>query len=87
MIDLSTARAIVTDVQERMATLDGLDLTDYPENDSTTKTAPRVALRAEKAQASRDLQWCADSLSLAAGVIRNELWVFKGEDDLLQKEE
>jgi CheY-like chemotaxis protein len=87
LIDLSTALAIVSDVQTRMQDLDGLDLTDHPEDDSTTKTAPRVALRAEKAQASRDLQWCADSLSLAAGVIRNELWTFKGEIDVLREVE
>lgn len=85
MIDLTTPLAILADVQARMIDLDGTDLTDHPEDDSQTKTRTAQSLRTEKAQVSRDLQWCADSLSLAAGVIRNELWTFKGEVDVLRE--
>jgi hypothetical protein len=83
VIDLTVTRAILDEVIERMEPLQGLELLDTIENDSQTKTVGKMNERAQKAQTSRDLQWIADSLNLAASLVRNELWVMKGEGDAL----
>jgi len=83
VIDLTVARAILDEVIERMEPLQGVELLDTIEADSQSKTIGKMTERAQKAQTSRDLQWCADSLNLAASLVRNELWVMKGEGDAL----
>jgi hypothetical protein len=82
VIDLYTAKAILLDVVERMDTLQGEELMDIASTDK-----PGQVDRARKAEVSRGLQWIADSLLLASGLTRNELWIFKGENDALAPKE
>lgn len=77
MIDLSTVRRCLGDVDGLVNALDGQEL---DETDAVTSQS-KGELRKLRAQRSQDLQLLATRLELAAALVRNEYWFARGEKD------
>lgn len=80
MINLSTVKALLGDVQ---TLVDGLDGVDLNEEDALTSQSKGRA-RQERARKSQDLNLLAHRLRLAAELVQNEYWYARGEGDPLQ---
>jgi len=92
MIDLTNARRIFADAKELFEDLDGLNL---PEIDDITGQPPRgdrpsrtelTRIKAERAQAGRDLMLLADRLAACESVVRDAYWKFRGEPSIFEPE-
>lgn len=79
MIDLSRVKTVLSEVQDLVEDLHGLDLDD---SDAITNQSKGNARR-ERAQRSQELQLLATRLELAAALTRNEYWFARGEKDPL----
>lgn len=77
MINLTTVRSVLREVNELVDDLDGRDL---DETDAVTSQS-RGEARKIKAQRSQDLQLLASRLDLAADLVRVEYWHARGESD------
>lgn len=78
-IDFTRLRHVLEEVNEIVASLDGIDL---DETNALTSNAKGRA-RQEKAKRSQDLQLLATRLELGAALVRVEYWCSRGESDPL----
>lgn len=77
MIDLTSTKNILADVEGLIDDLHGCEL---DETDAITSQSKGEARRI-RAQRSQDLQYVATRLELAAQLVRVEYWHARGEDD------
>lgn len=78
MIDLSiVARILDEDIMDLIDSLDGATLADPAPLPSDK--VEKDAVRALKAQVSRDLLMLSDRLALCEQLVRNQYWAYKSE--------
>jgi len=82
VIDLTTLREVLTEVEGLVEELDGCELDETRAVESQSKSKTREV----KARRSQSLQLLASRLELAAVLARNEYWFARGEIDHLNPE-
>ena len=80
-INLARVQAILAEADEIVEDLDGRSL-----DESDAVTEPKAAVRHEKAALSRQLQFLATRLELAAALVRSEYWTSRGFTDHINGE-
>lgn len=81
MIELSRVKSVLVEVSALMKGLDGINFEDR----DAISNKPPGKVREEKARVSQDLNLLADSLELAAQLVRVEYWHARGEVDPLDR--
>lgn len=80
-IDLSRVKSVLTEVDALVQELDGVASSDA----KSWAQQGGGDRRREQAKRSQELQLLASRLELAAQLVRNEFWVYKGEVDPLNR--
>jgi hypothetical protein len=81
MIDMNAVFQVLDDIIPIAEDLHGTELTDLPEEDSSSSARSKQELRTRKVAVSRDLLILADGFGYAEQLVRQQYWAFKGAGD------